>query len=120
DGAAVIGRGRRLDLDVQVFLQLGEDRVPASRDLAGVLGGEQRERDFLRPRWIRRGCPGGDRQHGDERNGSETSQHHDYLLSMAARRTRAETPSVTITMATMSKITVAASRSLKERIVSQR
>src|SRR5262249_20664635 len=39
---------------------------------------------------------------------------------IAARRTREDTTSVSITMATMRRITVAASRSLKERIVSQR
>ena len=39
---------------------------------------------------------------------------------LLARRMRAEMTSIPITMATMSRITVAASRSLNERIVSQR
>src|SRR5262249_19117255 len=120
---AVVGGGDVLDPDLQVLLQLVEHRPPAPGDFRRRLGREDGEGDLLRPVGVLAEGPRRQRQEagGDGQDAEHpASIRHPGPPQMVIRRTRAETTSVSITMATMSRITVAASRSLKARMVSQR
>ena len=73
------------------------------------------------------GRRGRQREHDQQRRRQRLEHSHARLLSrsqerrqIAARRIRDDTTSTHITMATMSRITVAASRSLNDRMVSHR
>ena len=112
DGAPVVGRGHVLHLDAEILLELGEDGRPAPRDLGGVLGGQERKRHLLGPARI-----GGVRRRHEREHGQQTAARTWESARMenppsvrwppAARGT--DTTSMHITMATIKRITVAAS-----------
>src|SRR5262249_1212363 len=114
DRAAVVGRGHRLHLHAQVLLELGKNRRPAAGGLRGGLRGRKAAQVLPCPP---PSPPAGAREQGCQPDGDWTHECPPY---MAARRTRAERTSMHIPIATISMITVAASPSLKDRIVPQR
>src|SRR5262249_61041695 len=122
-GGGVGGGGGVIAPDLRLLLQRVDQGPPARGDLGRRLGREDGEGDLLRPVGALAGGPrrqrqeaGGDGQDAEHR----ASVRHRGPPQMVIRRTRAETTSVSITMATMSRITVAASRSLKARMGAQR
>src|SRR5262249_57042092 len=79
DGAAVVGGRHRLDLHVQILLELGKNGRPAPCDLRRILRGQEGKGDLLRPgRAVLRGR--GRPTQEDEARGKEgdgqTSQSH--------------------------------------------
>jgi hypothetical protein len=77
DGAPVVRRGHRLHLDTEILLELGQDRRPPARDLGGVLGGQEAERDLFGPARIG-GARGADhREHREHRREHDSEWAHE-------------------------------------------